>query len=131
MVDESDQTQKSPPKLQIYLFNIVLVLLITYLVFALWDAHNPAKAHEPVPLARLNDYGQPAFIGNDLKHLVPYDIKLPFAEGVFLLEELGGHMIFTMDSQVEVSLKDKVLLQFRKEGLELIEGEITSILPFL
>lgn len=110
---------------QVYLINIALLFLIGYLVLILYQSHNPVKPKIIPQIAKLNDYGQPAFIGRDLKYLLNYDVKIPFTEGDYVLVELGGHIIFTLDNLVEVSLKDKVLIQFRKDGLDLLEGEIT------
>jgi hypothetical protein len=128
-MNEENSPKASSSKLQTILINFLLLGLIGYLGYYFWQSRKPAKEKEPVSLAALNSYGQPAYIGSDLKSLVPYDIKIPFFEGCYLLEEVGGHMIFTLLNQVEVSLKDKALIRFEKNGIDILEGEITLVHP--
>lgn len=110
-----------------YLINLALLLLASYLVYTIFQNHQPIKNELPkeIELAKINDYGAQAYIGNDLKHLFTYDVKLPFVEGVFVVVTKGGHMIFTMNSNVEVSINDEATIQFKKDGINILSGEIT------
>lgn len=117
----------NPNKTTTYLINFILLILIGYLTYYFYEKHflqTPIPPKE-VELAKVNDYGAQAYIGSDLKHLVPYDVKFPIVEGVYLVEEKGGHMIFTMNSGVEVTLVDEVTIQFKKDGLDILAGEIS------
>lgn len=110
-----------------YLVNLALLLLIGYLAFTL--LYQP-KSKEVTPpkkteIAVLNDYGAPAYIGNDLKKLLPYDVKIPFEEGVFIVVVKGGRMIFTMHPQVEISLNDECSIQLNKNSVNVLSGQIS------
>lgn len=121
----NEENVSNSSKLQSILINFLLLVFIGYLGYYFWQSHKPTKTKEFASLATLNSYGQPAYIGDDLKRLVPYDIKIPFTEGCYLLEEVGGHMIFTLQNQVVISFKDKALIRFEKNGIDILEGEIT------
>ncbi len=125
-MNEANTTSNSASsKIQTILINSLLLVLIGYLGYYFWQSRRPTKAKSPVSLAFVNSYGQQAYIGDELNRLVPFDIKIPFSEGCYLLVENDGHLIFTMNNQVEVSLKDKALIRFEKNGIEILEGAIT------
>lgn len=117
----------SPNKITTYLINFILLVLIGYFTYYFYEKHflQGPKPPKEVELAKVNDYGAQAYIGSDLKHLVPYDVKFPIVEGVYLVEEKGGHMIFTMNSGVEVNMVDEVTIQIKKNGLDILAGEIS------
>ena len=109
-----------------YLITAVLLLLICYIALLFYDNHQPQeiKSVGANGLARLNDYGAQAYIGSDLKHLLPYDVKIPFVDGMYVVLTKGSHMIFTMNSHVVVSLADEVSIQIKNDGLDILSGEV-------
>lgn len=121
------ENEEKSNKTTTYLINTVLLLLICYIAFLFYDNHKPQgkKTEGPKELARLNDYGAQAYIGSDLKHLLPYDVKIPFVDGMYVVLTKGSHMIFTMKSNVEVSLADEVSVQIKNDGIDILSGEIT------
>ena len=121
-----EKALSKPIPFHTYLINLALLLLLGYLIFLLYQKHSfkPFKSQKPVALAHIRDYGMQAYIGPDLKHLIPYDVKVPLAEGVFVLVEKGGHMIFNTNANVEISLQDEVLICIKKNGIDILEGEI-------
>lgn len=125
MNEENASNNSASSKIQTVLINALLLVLIGYLGYYFWQSRRPAKLKGPASLAIVNSYGQQAYIGGELNRLVPFDIKIPFTEGCYLLLENGGHLSFTMNNLVEVSLKDKVLIRFEKNGIEILEGAIT------
>jgi len=125
-MDEENSVSDLPSsRFQGILINILLILLIGYLGYYFWQSHRPSKPKASISLATVNSYGQPAYIGTELNRLVPYDVDIPIFEGCYFLLENGGHIIFTMQNQIEVSLKNKVLIRFEKNGIDILEGVIS------
>jgi hypothetical protein len=101
--------------------------LIGYLGFIFFFNKKPTIQYTPKPIemAHVLDYGAQAYIGIDTKHLLPYDVKLPIVEGIYIHCENGGHMVLNTNTNVEISFKDNVLVRFLKNGIDILEGEVS------
>lgn len=125
-MDEENRVSDLPSsRFQGILINVLLALVIGYLGYYFWQSRRPSKPKAPISLVTVNSYGQSAYIGTELNRLVPYDVDIPVFEGCYFLLENGGHIIFTMQNQIEVSLKNKVLIRFEKNAIDILEGEIS------
>ena len=123
----TDTEKAQSNKATTYLFNLLLLLLIGYLGYIFFFNKKPTIQNtlKPIEMAHVLDYGAQAFIGIDTKHLLPFDVKLPIVEGVYIRCEEGGHMVLITSSNIDISFKDQVLIRFLKNGIDILEGEVS------
>ena len=123
----TDAENTKTNKATTYLLNLVLLLLICYLgyIFFFDKKLSLQNTPKPIEIAHVLDYGAQAFVGTDTKHLLPFDVKLPIVEGVYIYCENGGHMVLNTNANVEISFKDNALVRFLKNGIDILEGEVS------
>lgn len=103
--------------------NLILVGLITFLIFQLWNNYQKAEKSPLVPeIAELLSFQEPGMIGKSLDKMQDYDLKIPLEYGVYLAAGKGGEFNLLMKNNLQLTLKSSSVIQIFNNGLTLHEG---------